>query len=139
MSPIIDRLDHIRRHVDHLRELRPRVTDREVLETDLSLHNDVLFSLIAICQFIIDIGSELSARRHLRFQNYKEAVQNLMAYPEFPPALIQEMAQLPGFRNVVVHEYLTLDYTLVITALDRLDSVEEFARIVARMEAETDG
>jgi uncharacterized protein YutE (UPF0331/DUF86 family) len=139
VSPIIDRLDHILRHVDHLRSLLPRVTGTDVLRSDFSLHNDVLFSLITICQFIIDIASELSARRHLRFQNYTEAVQNLSAYSEFPPALIQDLVKMPGFRNVVVHEYVTLDYNRVIAALNRLGSVEEFVRIVARMEAESEG
>ncbi|HYX25012.1 MAG TPA: hypothetical protein VFC23_12725, partial [Thermoanaerobaculia bacterium] len=66
MSPVIERLAELRRHLDHLRELRPRVTSSEDLRRDLSLHNDVLFSLLTVCQLVIDIASDLSARRGLR-------------------------------------------------------------------------
>jgi hypothetical protein len=43
MTCLVERLAELRRHLDHLRELQPRVHGREALERDLSLHNDVLF------------------------------------------------------------------------------------------------
>ncbi len=48
MTYLVERLSELRRHLDHLREIRPRVTGREALERDLSLHNDVLFSLLTV-------------------------------------------------------------------------------------------
>jgi uncharacterized protein YutE (UPF0331/DUF86 family) len=134
MSPVIDRLAELRRHLDHLRELRPRVPDPEVLSRDLSLHNDVLFSLQTVCQVVIDIASELSARRKLRFQDYTEAVRNLAAFSEFPPAMVRGLEKLPAFRNVLVHDYVALDFTRVVEALDRLEPIEEFAEAVRRLE-----
>lgn len=42
MTPyLVERLAKLRRYLEHLRELRPRVQGREALERDLSLHNDV--------------------------------------------------------------------------------------------------
>lgn len=38
--------------------------------------------------------------------------------------------RLPGFRNVVIHEYVALDLERVVEALDDLGPVEEFLRIV---------
>lgn len=35
MTYLIERLAELRRHLDHLREIRPRVKGRESLETDL--------------------------------------------------------------------------------------------------------
>jgi hypothetical protein len=43
---LTERLADLRRHVDHLRALRSRVSDAERLRGDLSLHNDVMFSLL---------------------------------------------------------------------------------------------
>ena len=63
MTYLVERLAELRRHLDHLRELQPRVHGREALERDLSLHNDVLFSLLMVCQLVIDVAGELSARR----------------------------------------------------------------------------
>lgn len=135
MSPVLDRLAELRLHLAHLRELRPRVTDPETLRNDLSLRNDVLHSLQTICQVVIDIASELSARRQLRFQDYTEAVQNLSSFPELPRPMIRVLEKLPGFRNVLVHEYAALDYARVIQALDGLGPVEEFAEAVRKLEA----
>lgn len=43
------------------------------LERDLSLHNDVLFSLLSVCQLVIDIAGELSARKRLSYADHTEA------------------------------------------------------------------
>lgn len=134
MSRVVERLLELRRHLDHLHALRPRVTGAEILRRDLSLHNDVLFSLLAVCQTVIDLASELSARRNLRFEDYTEAVRNLAALPEFPEDLVRDLAPLPGFHNVLIHDYVALDMARVVEALDRLQPVEEFAEIVRQIE-----
>jgi uncharacterized protein YutE (UPF0331/DUF86 family) len=134
MCPVIDRLAELFRHLDHLRQLRPRVTGPEVLSQDLSLHNNILRSLQTVCQVVIDVASELSARRKLHFQDYTEAVRNLAVFSEFPTAMVRELEKLPAFRNVLVYDYFALDFTRVVEALDRLEPIEEFAEAVRRME-----
>jgi uncharacterized protein YutE (UPF0331/DUF86 family) len=134
MTFLVDRLADLRRHLDHLRALRPRVASAEDLKKDLSLHNDVLYSLLTVCQLVIDIAGELSARKGRRFDDYTEAVRNLLAYDEMSPELVQELERLPGFRNVLIHEYVALDLDRAIGALDRLAPVEEFVRVVKELE-----
>jgi uncharacterized protein YutE (UPF0331/DUF86 family) len=134
VSPVVDRLAELRLHLDHLYELRPRVTGPEILRENLSLRNDVLHSLQTVCQVVIDIASELSARHLLRFQDYTEAVGNLAAIPGFPAAMVRELEKLPGFRHVVIHDYVALDYGQVLDALHRLGGVEEFVEAVRRIE-----
>lgn len=135
MTYLVERLADLRRHLDHLRHLRPRVTGAAVLEGDLSLHNDVLFSLLSVCQLVIDIAGELSARRGDRFEDYTQAVRNLARDPRFPADIVRELERLPGFRNVLIHDYVGLDLERVVEALDRLDPVERFADIVRELEA----
>lgn len=136
MTYLIERLAELRRHLDHLRQLRPRVSGREVLERDLSLHNDVLFSLLTVCQLVIDISGELSARRGERFEDYTQAVRNLATDGRFPVDLVRELERLPGFRNVLIHEYVALDMDRVLDALERLHPIEQFVAIVATIESE---
>jgi uncharacterized protein YutE (UPF0331/DUF86 family) len=135
MTWLAERLVELRRHLDHLRELRPRVPGPEALRRDLSLHNDVLFSLLTVCQLVIDIAGELSARRGDRFEDYREAVRNLGRDERFPPELVRALERLPGFRNVLIHEYVALDMARVIDALDGLEPVERFLEIVRAAEA----
>lgn len=133
MSPLVDRLAELRRYLDHLGALRPRVT-REALEQDLSLHNDVLFSLLTVCQVVIDVAGELCARRGDRFEDYTQAVRHLVRDPLFPAELVRELERLPGFRNVLVHEYVELDLDRVVEALQRLAPLRRFLGIVAAIE-----
>jgi uncharacterized protein YutE (UPF0331/DUF86 family) len=136
MTYLVERLAELRRHLDHLRELRPRVTGRQALERDLSLHNDVLFSLLTVCQLVIDIAGELSARRGDRFEDYTEAVRNLTRDDRFAAEVVTRLERLPGFRNVLIHEYVALDMDRVVEALDDLEPIEQFFAVVSRIAAE---
>ena len=109
MTWLVERLAELARNIEHLRALRERVGSAEALRRDLSLHNDVLFSLLSVCQIVIDVSGELSSRNGLRFEDYTGAVRNLAALDEFPDELVRELSMLRGFRNVLVHEYVTLD------------------------------
>jgi uncharacterized protein YutE (UPF0331/DUF86 family) len=138
MTFLVERLAELRRHLEHLGEIRPRVVGREALERDLSLRNDVLFSLLTICQLVIDIAGELSSRRGERFEDYVGAVRNLAGDARFAPDLIRALERLPGFRNVLVHEYVALDMDRVIEALDQLEPVSRFSAIVREILPELD-
>ena len=137
MTYLVERVAELRRHLTHLQELRPRVPDRASLERDLSLHNDVMFSLLMVAQLTIDLAGELSARRGDRFEDYTEAVRNLARDSRFPATLVRELERIPGFRNVVIHEYVAVDLDRVVEALSQLEPVEEFLRIVAAIESES--
>ena len=134
MTFLVERLADLRRHVDHLREIRPRVTGAAALENDLTLHNDVLYSLLTVCQAVIDIAGELAGRRGIRFQDYSEAVRALRQVEGIPEEVVTALLPLPGFRNVLIHEYVALDFDRVIQALDGLEPVEQFAQAVADLE-----
>ena len=136
MTFLVERLADLRRHLDHLDELEPRVATADDLRRNLSLHNDVLFSLLTICQIVIDVAGELAARRGDRFDDYVGAVRSLSLDARFPADLVRELERLPGFRNVLVHEYVALDMQRVVDALNRLDPIRQFAEIVVAMEAE---
>lgn len=130
MTFLVERLAELRRHLDHLDELRPRVAAPADLEADLSLHNDVLFSLLTVSQLVIDVAGELSARAGHRFEDYTGAVRNLARLEGFEPDLVDELTRIPGFRNVLIHEYVELDYEIVVDALERLGPIRAFLEIV---------
>ena len=135
MTYLVERLAELRRHLDHLREIGPRVTNRVAIERDLSLHNDVMFSLLMVAQLVVDLAGELSARRGDRFEDYTEAIRNLARDPRFPADLVHELERISGFRNVVIHEYVALDLDRVVDALRDLDPIDRFIAIVRDIEA----
>jgi uncharacterized protein YutE (UPF0331/DUF86 family) len=132
MTFFVERLAELRKHIDHLRILQHRVTSEADFQNDLSLTNDVLFSLLTVAQLVIGISGELSSQARLSFEDYTTAVRNLARIEGFPRELVDDLSsRLPGFRNVLIHEYVGLDYGVVLQALGQLEPVEEFARIVS--------
>ena len=51
---------------------------------------------------------------------------------------VAELARLPGFRNVLIHEYVALDLDRVVDALGRLEPIEQFLETVRGFELEGD-
>lgn len=133
MTYLADRLAELREHLDHLAEIRPRVTSGADLAADRSLANDALFSLLMVAQRVIDVAGELSVRRGLRFEDYGEAVRNLAIYEEFPDALIRRLEPLPAFRNAILHHTEPVDLDAIPGYLARLDGVERFAQAAFRL------
>lgn len=134
MTYLSERLADLRRHLDHLAELRPRVAGPESLRRDLSLANDVLHSLLVVSQRVIDLAAELSTRRGLRFEDFQEAVRNLAIYEEFPDALIRRLEPLPELRNHLLFGVAgPAELERAADLLVRLDGVERFAQGVARL------
>ena len=63
-----------------------------------------------------------------------DAVRSLARDSRFPSALVEQLEPIPGFRNVVVHEYVGLDMERVVEALNNLEPLERFAEIVRQIE-----
>ncbi|MDX1578988.1 MAG: HepT-like ribonuclease domain-containing protein [Gemmatimonadota bacterium] len=131
MTFLVERLAELRKHLDHLYAIRGSVGDAQALERDLTLRNDVLFSLMMIAQLVIDAAGEVAAREGLRFEDYTGAVRSLAGVEGFPERLVESLARLPGFRNVLLHEYVELDLGVVLRALGELEPVEDFIECVA--------
>jgi uncharacterized protein YutE (UPF0331/DUF86 family) len=86
-----------------------------------------------VCQLVIDVAGELSAQRGDAFQDYTQAIRNLTRDQRFSADLVRHLERLPGFCNVVVHEYVALDMQRVVEALDELEPIERFLQIVRRV------
>lgn len=51
--------------------------------------------------------------------------------------LVRPLEHLPGFRDVLVHEYVALELQRAVEALDELDPIERFVEIVRGLEGGT--
>lgn len=131
MSYLAERLTDLRRHLDHLGEIRGRVAGADALRRNLSLANDVYYSLLITVQRVIDVAAELSTRRGLRFEDFQEAIRNLAIHEEFPDALIRRLEPLPELRHTLI--YGTPEPERVVDLLGKLDGVERFAQGVSRV------
>lgn len=76
----------------------------------------------------LDIASHVLADRKLRAPStYAETFEILVKAGLMSPALGRRMVEMTGFRNVIVHEYVSVDANVVIRILrEHLDDFRRF-------------
>jgi len=129
--------------IDHIRELEQAAKDwrryqsisLDELRQDRDKRNMVLHALLVSIQATIDITNHLIAERSLRRPStYREGFQILSEQGVIPPELADEMSELAGFRNVLVHLYWGLNLEEVHGILkSELKTIEKFGEIAKRL------
>ena len=72
------------------------------------------------------------------FDSGQRTLVTLMSRTTLPPQpeLVRKLERLPGFRNVVIQEYVALDLDRVVDALDDLEPVQQFLEVVRTLAAD---
>jgi uncharacterized protein YutE (UPF0331/DUF86 family) len=128
------------RIISHLRELREALSDweryqsipYEELESNRDTRNMVFHALFISIQSMIDIANHLIAEETTRRPGtYRESFAILTDIGLFTSDLGDELGDLAGFRNVLVHIYAHLNLKEVYTILqDDLRTVWAFEKVV---------
>ncbi|MHA1278890.1 MAG: type VII toxin-antitoxin system HepT family RNase toxin [Candidatus Helarchaeota archaeon] len=125
---------------DHIIELEQAIDDwkryqkikLDELKTDRDKKNMVLHALLVSIQAAIDIANHLIASNKLpRPSTYRESFDILAEAKFLSSNLANQLADLAGFRNLLVHVYWRLDMELVYNILKNdLDTLTEFIRVI---------
>jgi uncharacterized protein YutE (UPF0331/DUF86 family) len=90
-------------------------------------------NLEVAAQCCIDISHRIISMENARKPvNYYDAILSMGELGVLPPDFARHLAPLAGFRNVLVHEYLGVDWDHVYQHLQHLEDLERFARLVRR-------
>jgi uncharacterized protein YutE (UPF0331/DUF86 family) len=136
MSP--GRLDPetVRRHLLALDETLSQLArhagrDVDTLQNDLDERWAVERGLQLCVQSVLDIATHLAASAGRDAPDYATAIDELGQLGVLPVELARKLRPLAGFRNALVHGYLSLDLHRVHAVLNvHLDDVRELARRV---------
>jgi uncharacterized protein YutE (UPF0331/DUF86 family) len=123
------RLDELSERLARLVPLRDRPrTDfssepylRDIVERNLEVAAQCC---IDICHRIIVIEGAQKPR------DYREAILRMGELGVLPPDFANQLAPIAGFRNILVHQYLAVDWDEVYDNLRKLDDLSRFAALV---------
>jgi uncharacterized protein YutE (UPF0331/DUF86 family) len=123
------RLDELNERLARLEPLKNKPLEeflqdaylRDIVERNLEVAAQ---ACIDICHRLIALGS---ARKPV---DYYEAFLIVGEMGVLPGDFARRLASLAGFRNILVHEYLRLDWDLVYQNLQRLDDLRRFREYV---------
>lgn len=128
-SGIERRLDELSERLARLEPLRDR--PRQDFEQDPYLRDIVERNLEISAQSCIDICHRIIALDNARKPaNYYEAILIMGELGVLPIDFSKHLAPIAGFRNILVHEYVSVDWDLVYENLRRLDDLVRFKELV---------
>ena len=124
-------LEQLRIYLDRLVELRSH--SRETLKTDWHIQSMVERNLQLAIEVIISVCEQVIASLSLPTPDSgRAALQSLADAGVIPQDLAVELQQAVGFRNIIVHQYMPIDYDLVYDALQNdLDQIEAFLTAIS--------
>ena len=125
LKKILEYVDLLKKHQNiTVKDLEDDPVQRGFLERYLQL----------ACEAVIDIANLINAE--YRFRSAEDARESILILGEegvLEKKFAQEFAPVAGFRNILVHDYVKIDYKQVIDKLHhRLGDFERFSQQVAK-------
>jgi uncharacterized protein YutE (UPF0331/DUF86 family) len=125
------RLDELNERLARLRPLRDRA--RSDFDQDPYLRDIVERNLEVAAQCCIDACNRIiSLEGAQKPVDYYDAILRMGELGVLPADFARHLAPLAGFRNILVHEYLAVDWDEVYQALHSLEDLERFDESVRR-------
>jgi uncharacterized protein YutE (UPF0331/DUF86 family) len=123
------RLDELSERLARLQPLTQKT--RLDFEQDAYLRDIVERNLEVATQCCIDICHRIIALEGAQKPaDYRAAFTGVGALGVLPMDFARRLAPLAGFRNILAHEYLTINWDEVYHNLQQLDDLEQFAKLI---------
>ncbi len=117
---------------ERLARLEPlRAKSRSEFDQDPYLRDIVERNLELAAQCVIDLSHRIIALTGApKPQDYYGAILQMGELGVVPPEFARRLAPLAGLRNILIHEYLKIDWDEVYKNLKNLGEIEAFADYV---------
>lgn len=128
---IEQKLESLRRCLQRVTEKCP--LDPTTLARDLDLQDIVTLNLTRAIQLCVDLGAHLIAGMEVSPPDTMGQTFDVLAEAGVvPERLAQQLKKAVGFRNIAVHHYDAINWTIVHRiAVEYLSDFTEFAKIIA--------
>jgi len=125
------RLDELNERLARLEPLRDR--PKADFDSEPYLRDIVERNLEVAAQCCIDICHRIIVLEGAQKpRDYREAILRMGELGVLPVDFAQRLAPIAGFRNVLVHEYLAVDWDEVYSNLTNLEDLLRFAALVRK-------
>jgi uncharacterized protein YutE (UPF0331/DUF86 family) len=128
LEVILEKIENLRRCLVRIEE-KVSISESVFLE-GLDFQDVTVLNLERAVQICVDVGAHLLAQKGIFAPSTMSQVfDRLQELQIIGPDLTANLKKAVGFRNLAVHEYSELDYSLVYAiATDHLNDFKEFAR-----------
>jgi uncharacterized protein YutE (UPF0331/DUF86 family) len=128
-SGIERRLDELSERLTRLKPLANR--ERSEFDQDPYLRDIVERNLEVASQCVIDICHRLiSLEKGRKPGDYYEAILLMGELNILPSEFARNLAPIAGFRNILVHQYISVNWDIVYRNLKQIDDLKKFGDLI---------
>lgn len=130
---MLNRLKLLEENVNELLEFKKRYTVKDI-KTDKPKEWALRYGLLESIQIVIDISCHLTTRYNLGSPaTYSECIELLRKYKYIDEPLADRLTGMVGLRNILVHEYISVEAEKLYGLLSNMDDFKEFANKVKEL------
>lgn len=123
---MLDRLKLLEENINGLIEFKNRHTLADI-RSDKSKEWALRYGLLESLQIVVDISCHLTAKYNLgNPSTYAECIDILKKYKYLDEKLANKLMGMVGLRNILVHEYITVDINKLYGLLNNIKDFKEF-------------
>lgn len=123
---MFERLKLLENNIRELLEFKKRFSLTDV-RSDKSKEWALRYGFLESIQIIIDIACHIVAKYNLGNPTaYSECIEFLMKYHYIHEGLSSKLVSMIGLRNILVHEYISIEMDKLYELLNNIEDFKEF-------------
>lgn len=127
---LTQKFKHLEENIKLLKEIKESVSF-EAIKNNRRYEWEVRYGLLESIQIVIDISCKISSEFNLgNPSNYRECIELLAKFNYLQEETAKKVVAMVGLRNLLVHEYVTIDSEKLHQYLNFLDDFLDFVNDV---------
>ena len=123
---MLARVKMLEENISHLEMLREKLSLEEV-KTDKTKEWALRYGFLETIQIIVDISCHLCSKYNLgNPATYSECIKLLQEFKYLNDELTKALVGMTGLRNLLIHEYASVDVERLYSLLDNLQDMKAF-------------
>ncbi|GMT49389.1 MAG: hypothetical protein IEMM0008_0928 [bacterium] len=127
---MLDKINLIEENIKELFDFKKRFNLKDI-KSDKSREWALRYGFLETIQIVIDISCHLTSKYNLgNPSTYTECIELLKKYDYINEYLTDKLIGMIGLRNILVHEYVSIEIDKLYHLLDDINDFKEFVNCI---------
>ena len=129
---LLEKFKHLEENIKILKEIKNTLSINDI-KSNKRHEWEIRYGLLESIQLIIDISCKITSHYNLgNPKSYKECIELLNKFNYLSDPLSKNLISMVGLRNLLVHEYATIDTSKLYNFLENLDDFYNFLKEIEK-------
>jgi len=126
-----NRLQQLENNVVELKKIQKKYS-LESIKAETALQWALRYGLLESIQIVIDVSCHIVVHNNLgNAKTYAECIELIQKYRYINENLGKKLKAMTGLRNILVHEYVSVDTEKLYEMLNYLNDFSEFSELIS--------